>query len=169
MAAAGGRLARPVSDGDNPEAEVSALYRRVLDGWNRASGEDFAAPFADDGEVVGFDGSESSGRAAIAAEMARVFADHATGTYVGKVRGVRVLGEVAILRAVAGMVPAGRTDLEPKLNTVQTLVAARREGEWRVVLYQNTPARLDGRPELVEHLTEELREELRRTPTERRS
>jgi hypothetical protein len=56
-------------------------------------------------------------------------ADHATGTYVGKVEGIRPLGsEAAILRAVAGMVPAGRSDLEP---------------------------------ELVERLTEELREELR--------
>jgi uncharacterized protein (TIGR02246 family) len=94
--------------------------------------------------------------------MARIFADHATGTYVGKVEGVPLLGsDVAVLRAVAGMVPAGQSDLEPKLNAVQRLVAARHEGEWRIVLYQNTPARLDGRPELAERLTEELREELR--------
>jgi len=34
------------------EASVRALYDRVLDGWNRASGEAFAAPFAEDGDVV---------------------------------------------------------------------------------------------------------------------
>jgi uncharacterized protein (TIGR02246 family) len=147
---------------DTDPVPVAGLYDRVLEGWNAKSGDDFAAPFADDGEVVGFDGSQSVGRAEIAAEMASIFADHATGTYVGEVEGIRLLGsEVAVLRAVAGMVPAGRSDLEPKLNAVQRLVAELRGGEWRIVLYQNTPARFDGRPELVEHMTEQLREELR--------
>jgi hypothetical protein len=45
-------------------------------------------------------------------------------------------------------------------RAVQTLVAERCEDEWRVVLYQNTPAQFHGRPELVESLTEELRREL---------
>ncbi len=149
-------------DDDIDPTPVADLYGRVLEGWNAKSGDDFAAPFAEDGEVVGFDGSRSAGRAEIAAEMARIFADHATGTCVGKVEGIRPLGsEAAILRAVAGMVPAGRSDLEPNLNAVQRLVAERRGGEWRIVLYQNTPARLDGRQELVGRLTEELREELR--------
>jgi hypothetical protein len=59
------------------------------------------------------------------------------------------------------MVPAGRSDLEPTLNAVQALVAEQREGQWRVVLYQNTPAQFHGRPELVESLTEELRQALK--------
>ena len=144
------------------ETAVRELYHRILEAWNRRSADDFAAPFAEDGDVVGFDGSQSTGRAAIAAELARIFADHDTGTYVGKVRNVRSLGpEAAVLRAVAGMVPAGRSELEPKLNAVQTLVAERRDDEWRAVLYQNAPAQLHGRSELVESLTEELRQELR--------
>jgi uncharacterized protein (TIGR02246 family) len=143
------------------ETAVRDLYRRLLDGWNRDSAEDFAAAFAEDGEIVGFDGSQNSGREEIAAEIGRIFADHETGTYVGKVREVRPLGsDAAVLSAVAGVVPAGQSDLEPKLNSVQALVAERRDGEWQVVLYQNTPAQFHGRPELVEGLTEELRQEL---------
>jgi uncharacterized protein (TIGR02246 family) len=150
-----------MGDAGDYETQIRALYHRVLDGWNRASGEDFAASFAEDGEVVGFDGSQNTGRVAIAEEMGRIFADHATGTYVGKVRRVRSLGsQAAVLRAVAGMVPAGQSDLEPKLNAVQTLVAEQSDDEWRIVLYQNTPAQFHGRPDLVESLTEELRQEL---------
>ena len=94
--------------------------------------------------------------------MKRIFADHPTGTYVGKVTSVRLLGtRAALLRAVAGVVPAGRSDLDPKLNAVQALVAEQRDGEWRVVLYQNTPAQFHGRPELAERLTGELRLQLR--------
>jgi uncharacterized protein (TIGR02246 family) len=155
------RLRRPRMQDDRDDVEVRALYRRVLDAWNRRSARDFAAPFADDGEVIGFDGSQNAGRVEIESELERIFADHETGSYVSKIRSVRSLGEDgAVLRAVAGMVPAGKSDLEPKLNAVQSLVAERQDGEWRVVLYQNTPAQFHGRPELVERLTEELREEL---------
>lgn len=149
-----------MSDAGKPETEVRELYRVLLDAWNEASAEGFAAPFAVDGEIVGFDGSQIAGRAAIAAELGRIFADHATGTHVGKVRSVRALGSgVALLRAVAGMVPAGRSELDPALNMVQTLVAERRADGWCVVLFQHTPARLRGRPALTDELTEELRRE----------
>jgi uncharacterized protein (TIGR02246 family) len=142
------------------EREVRALYERILDGWNKGSGDDFASPFAEDGEVIGFDGSQNKGRAVIADEMNKIFSDHATGRYVGKVRSFRSLGpQAALLRAVAGIVPAGQSEIDPKLNSVQALIAEQTEGEWRVVLYHNTPAEFHGRPDLVESLTEELRAE----------
>jgi hypothetical protein len=34
-------------------------------------------------------------------------------------------------------------------------------GSWKISLFQNTPARFDGRPELVEKLNSELREVLK--------
>ncbi|HEX6553218.1 MAG TPA: SgcJ/EcaC family oxidoreductase [Ktedonobacteraceae bacterium] len=141
------------------EIEVRALYRQILDGWNKHSADAFAAPFADDGDSIGFDGSQLIGRAEIISSLQRIFADHPTAPYVGKVRSVRLLSpDVALLRAVAGMVPPAMSDIEPALNTIQTLVAARRDGTWRVVLFQNTPAQFHGRPELVQQLTEELRQ-----------
>jgi len=45
----------------------------------------FAAPFAEDGEAIGFDGSQHTGRAGIAADMQRIFADHPTAAYLAKV------------------------------------------------------------------------------------
>jgi uncharacterized protein (TIGR02246 family) len=61
-----------MNDPNDHESDIRALYRRVLDGWNRASAEEFAAPFAEDGEVIGFDGSLTGARAEIPAEMARI-------------------------------------------------------------------------------------------------
>lgn len=139
-------------------ATVQELYRALLAAWNEDDAEAFAAAFAEDGEVIGFDGSEMRGRAAIAAELGRVFADHATGSYVGIVRSVRPLGEDAfLLRAVAGVVPAGAGDLKPELNSVQSLVASWHDGRWLIDLYHNTPAQLHGRPEAAAALTAELR------------
>ena len=147
------------------DPDLPQLYTRLIEAWNRRDAEAFAACFADDGECLGFDGSEMHGRAAIATELARIFRDHPTGRYLCKLRGVRPLGdEVALLRAVAGMVPAGKSELEPRLNVQQSLVAVRAEWGWRIALYQNTPAQLHGRPDLVERMTDELKALLRANP-----
>jgi uncharacterized protein (TIGR02246 family) len=141
------------------ESEVRALYWQILACWNKRSAEEMAVLFAEDGNVVGFDGSPLNGRAEIQTEMSRIFAEHQTAAYVGKIREVRFLSaEVALLRAVAGMVPPGQTDIYPAVNTIQTLVAVARDGVWRIDLYQNTPAQFHGRPELAQQLTEELRQ-----------
>lgn len=143
------------------EAVVRALYDAILGGWNARDARAFAAPFAEDGQLVGFDGSEVSGDDEIAEQMAAVFADHTTGTYVGRVRSVKRLGDgTVLLRAVNGVVPAGQRDINPALNAVQSLVARRGNDGWRVVLYQNTPAQFHGRPDLADALTEELRRAL---------
>lgn len=140
------------------ENEVRALYRNLLDSWNRRSAGDYAAAFAEDGHVIGFDGSQMSGQAEIASTLQQIFADHPTAPYVSKVREVRLLSpDVAILRAVVGMVPPGQSDLNPQLNAIQTLVAVKRDDKWRIALFQNTPAQFHGRPEMVQQLTDELR------------
>ena len=50
---------------------------------------------------------------------------------------------------------------EAAVNAIQILVAARRDGQWRIELFQNTPAAFHGRPEASEVLTAELRAALR--------
>jgi hypothetical protein len=60
------------------------------------------------------------------------------------------------------MVPAGKSDLNPNVNAVQSMVAVRKPDQWRISIFQNTPAAFHGSPEMSEHLTEELRQVLRR-------
>ena len=144
------------------ERKVRSLYQEILDCWNKRNAVDLAALFAKDGNVVGFDGSPLNGQAEIESVIRQIFADHVTAAYVGKIREVRFLTpEVAILRAVAGMVPRGQLDLNPAVNAIQTLVAAKHDGKWCIALFHNTPAQFHGRPELVQKLTEELRQLLR--------
>lgn len=151
------RVAPPATD----EA-IRALYFRLLGAWNDRSGVAFAACFADDGEAIGFDGSRHGGRSRIAPEIQEIFDNHPTASYVTKVKRVRLLGpHAAVLHAIAGLVPPGHADIRPEINAVQTLTAEERDGEWRIVLFQNTPAQFHGRPELVDSMTEELRQVLR--------
>jgi uncharacterized protein (TIGR02246 family) len=141
------------------QKQIEALYRQFLDGWNNRDAEALAAPCTDDAVLIGFDGSQNIGRADIIATLGQIFADHPTAPYVSKVREVRLLNpDAAILRAVVGMVPHGQSDIAAALNAIQTAVASRSDGRWRIALIQTTPAQFHGRPELVEQLTNELRQ-----------
>ena len=138
--------------------DVRALYDGVIAGWNARRGSEMVAGFAEDGVLIGFDGSvHAGGRAAIAAQLDEIFADHETAPFVVKVREVRPLGsDAAVVRAIAGLIPPGSSEVNAQANAHQTLVAERVHGRWQVVLFQNTPAQFHGRPELMAAMTEEL-------------
>lgn len=141
------------------EQAVSSLYHQLLESWNSRDAAAFAAAFATDANLVGFDGSTVDGQAEIESHLAQIFGDHPTAAYIGKIRELRLLGSnAALLRAVAGMVPPGQTDIHPALNAIQSLVAVKQADTWQVALYQNTPAQFHGRPELAQQLTDELRQ-----------
>jgi uncharacterized protein (TIGR02246 family) len=142
-----------VGKADTPEQ----LYWTLLERWNARDASGFAALFEDEGHTIGFDGSEMHGRSEIERALSEIFADHGTASYVAKIREVRFIGEeIALVRAVAGMVPAGQRDVNPDTNAIQVLLATRTDTAWRVALFQNTPAQYHGRPETAEALTAEL-------------
>ena len=140
------------------EEAVRGLYEQLLERWNQRDARGMAMLFAVEGSMVGFDGSAINGRMQIEDHLRPIFRDHPTPRFVGKVREVRPLApKVMLLRAVAGMVPPEKTDINPALNAIQSLVALRRDEIWQIHLFQNTPAAFHGRPAEVEALTEELR------------
>lgn len=139
--------------------EIQAVYYQLLDAWNNRSAGSMAELFTEEGEQIGFDGSQSIGRDEIFLHLKSIFEHHPTAKFVSKVKDVRSLSsDAAILRAIAGMVPPGKSDVNPNVNTHHTLVVVKIEGNWRIQLFQNTPAQFHGRPELVERMTEELRQ-----------
>jgi uncharacterized protein (TIGR02246 family) len=142
------------------EAAIRALYQQAMDDWNRGSGEAFAAPFSEDGDLVGFDGTHLKGRQEITSFHQQLFDTYVKGTrLVGKIRSVRFLtSDVALMHVVGGTIMAGQTDIEPERNSVLTLVATKdNKGEWRLAAFQNTRAQYLGRPKEAQALTEELR------------
>lgn len=146
---------------ENDEVLVRQLYQAMLDTWNRRSAVDLTALYSEKAHVVGFDGSQINGRAEIEEQMSQIFSNHQTAAYIGIIREVRfVQPQIAILRAVVGMVSAGETDLNPAVNAVQIMLAGKHNGHWQIELFQNTPAQFHGRPELSNQLTEELRQVL---------
>ncbi len=141
---------------------VLALYGRLLDSWNRQDADAYASLFTANASVVGYDGSQMNSRSEIASELRAIFTSHATATYVARVREIRAITpQTVFLRAVVGMVPRGESQLNPKVNAVQSLIAVPESEEIKIAVLHNTPAAFHGRPQLAEALTEELSELVR--------
>ena len=139
-----------------------AVYRQLLEAWNRRDADGFAAVFTEDGSCVGFDGSMMNGRAEIASTLRGIFDHHPTARYVAKVREIRAIApSVVLVRSVVGMVPPDKEELNAAVNAVQSLVVVGQEATMKITLLQNTPAAFHGRPELVQELTSELTDVLR--------
>ncbi|HEY8526765.1 MAG TPA: SgcJ/EcaC family oxidoreductase [Acidimicrobiales bacterium] len=129
------------------EAAVRALYDQLMQGWNAGSGERFAAPFTADGHLVAFDGIHFQGREQIARFHQQLFDKWMSGTrLVGGVEQVRFLSpDVALIHAVGNTVARGKTKPDRERASIQTLVAVREDGEWRLAAFQNTRIRPIGK------------------------
>ena len=79
------------ANSDN-EVAIRTLYQQMIDGWNGGNGDAFAAPFTDDSDFIGFDGTHMKGRQEIASFHQLLFDRYVKGSrLVGKMRGVRFL------------------------------------------------------------------------------
>ena len=150
------------SPGTDWDRATRDLYARLLETWDKRNARDFALLFTADGNLVGFDGSQVNGQLDVGAHLTEVFTHHQTPRYVSIVREVRLLANgVTLLRANTGLIPAGKDDIDPALNAVQSMVAVEKGGAWKIALFQNTPAAYHQRPDLAKQLTEELRAKVR--------
>jgi len=125
------------------EAAMRGLYQQLMDGWNRGSGDAFAAVFMEDGDLVAFDGTHFKGRGEIAPFHQELFDKWLKGTrLVGRVEDVRFLSpDVALMHAVGSTMMRGKTEPSPERDSIQTLVAVRQDGKWRLAAFQNTRLR----------------------------
>ena len=126
------------------EAAVRGLYQQLMDAWNRGSGDALAAVFTENGDLVAFDGTHFQGREEIAPFHQQLFDKWMKGTrLVGQVKDVRFLSnDVALMNAVGSTLMSGETEPSPERNSIQTLVATRQGGEWRLAAFQNTRVRV---------------------------
>lgn len=136
--------------------EAQQIYEKLIQAWNSRNANGMAGLFAEDGELIGFDGSIISGQKTIFEHLHPIFESHPTPPYIYKLKSCKEVGGSILLRAIVGMVPPGKEELEPTLNAHQTLLVKEDKGEWKIILFQNTPAQFHGRPDLNEQMTEEL-------------
>ncbi len=143
--------------------DIISLYQQWLDGWNGRDAAAMGSIFAENGNLIGFDGSQIIGQPELLDVLDNIFSHHSTAAYVALIREIRLLSPgVAWLKADVGMVPAGKEDINPALNAVQTMLALKDEEGWKISAFQNTPAAFHALPELGERMTAELRDVLKK-------
>ena len=138
------------TDSVSSDHQIRRLYEQMLIAWNQQDAPAIAACFEEDGNLVGFDGTQADSRADIEDHLRPIFADHPTSAYLAKVR------------AVVEMIPPGLDEINPTGKSIQTLVAVQNADGWQAALFQSTPAAWHGRPQDSPSLTEELHDVMRR-------
>ncbi len=124
------------------ETAVRRLYEQMLAGWNQGSGEAFAAPFTEDVDFIAFDGTRLERREEIASVHQDLFDKWLKGTRLTGEVSVRFLvPDVALLVGHGGTVMRGRTEPARERDSIQTLLAVRTGGEWRLTSFHNTRVR----------------------------
>jgi uncharacterized protein (TIGR02246 family) len=143
------------------EMEVCKLYWRIVVGWNKRKIDEFSAPFAEDAKFLGADGCQLIGRREIVSTLRQMFTTQVTFPCTNKIESVCLLSpDVALLCAITGIVPPGQVNLNLVVDAYQTLIAAKHDGTWRIIFFQNTSALLNEKPEALPPMTEALRQKL---------
>lgn len=122
------------------EAALHALVQQIVDGWSNANGAVIAGVYAADGTLVAGDGTVTRGPGEIARYHDRQFQHFLKDTRLTvAVRSVQFLSEdVALMQTEGGILWPGQQQLAPGNRGIQSFVAVREDGTWRVRLFQNT-------------------------------
>jgi uncharacterized protein (TIGR02246 family) len=124
------------------ESAVLQLCQRLTDAWNAGDATAYGDLFTADADYVVFNGMHLEGRDAIAESHRWLFDGPLRGTRLSAgsapatVRFVRP--DVAIVISTGGMTMAGEPSPDPGHDSIQTLVAVRGDGGWRLASFQNT-------------------------------
>ena len=122
---------------------IHQLFEKLLEDWARGDGGAYGSRFTEDADYVAFDGSHTRGREEISASHQQLFDKFMKGTRLtGRIESIKFPGPgVALVHATGGTVMRGKREPSPERDSIQTLVAVKREEGWRFAALHNTRVR----------------------------
>ncbi len=125
------------------ERAVRELFEKLLEDWARGDGEAYGSRFTEDADYVAFDGTRTKGREKISSSHQRLFDKFMKGTRLtGRIEGMEFpVPGVALVHATGGTLMRGKSEPSPERDSIQTLVAVKREEGWRFAAFHNTRVR----------------------------
>ena len=123
------------------EKEALSVPLRLVAAWSKNDAAGVAEVFTEDGVMILPGDVYKKGRDEIRAFMAAAYAGPFKGTGVtGRPVDVRfVSDDVALLRTHGGILAPGETDIAPELAVRSTWVCVKKDGQWQLAGYQNSP------------------------------
>jgi uncharacterized protein (TIGR02246 family) len=121
------------------EAAIRDLIWTLLDDWGRGDGYAYGSRFTEDADYIAFEGTHTKGRQEIASSHQELFDKWVKGTkLVGRIESIRFLSaEVALVHATGSTIFPGEDKPRPSRDSIQTLVAVKRDGEWIFTAFHN--------------------------------
>jgi uncharacterized protein (TIGR02246 family) len=123
------------------EKEALSVPLRLVSAWSRNDAAGVAEVFTEDGIMILPGDVYKCGRQEIRSFMAAAYAGPFKGTGVtGRPVDVRfVSDDVALLRTHGGILAPGETEIDPELAVRSTWVTVKKDGQWLLAGYQNSP------------------------------
>jgi uncharacterized protein (TIGR02246 family) len=123
------------------EAAVLDVVKGVYEAWNNADPDAFVAEYLEDASAI-LPGAYMKSREEIRGAMAFSFKGPLKGTRSSdKVLDVRFLNDDAVVViSETGILVPGETQAPPERTAYATWVLARRDGQWRLAAYSNSPS-----------------------------
>lgn len=125
------------------QAAVAAFPQRIVSAWAEHDAAAFAAAFVEDGTLI-LPGVSLAGRAEIESFLTRGFAGPYKGTQViGTPFRITGLADgVVLVLTKGGVLAPGESEVAPEREIRASWLLVRRNGEWLLAAYQNSPANL---------------------------
>ena len=123
------------------EKEALSVPLRLVAAWAKNDAAGIADVFTEDGILILPGDVYKKGRGEVRSFMAAAFAGPFKGTGVtGTPVDVRFIGDnVALLRTHGGILAPGQTEIAPELAVRSTWVTVKKDGQWQLAAYQNSP------------------------------
>lgn len=123
------------------EKEALSVPLRLVAAWAKNDADGVADVFTDDGILILPGDVFKQGRGEIRAFMSAAYAGPFKGSGVtGTPVDVRFMSDdVALLRTHGGILAPGEKEIDPELAVRSTWVVVKRDGEWQLAGYQNSP------------------------------
>lgn len=123
------------------EKEALSVPLRLVAAWAKNDADGVANAFTEDGILILPGDVYKKSREEIRAFMAAAYAGPFKGTGVtGRPVDVRfATDDVALLRTHGGILAPGEKEIAPELAVRSTWVVVKRDGEWKLAAYQNSP------------------------------
>lgn len=123
------------------EKEVLGVPLRLVGAWARNDVAQIADVFTEDGILILPGDVFKRGRREIRAFLTAAFVGPFKGSGVtGRPVDLRFLtDDVAVIRTHGGLLAPGETEISPELAVLSKWVCVKRDGQWRLAAYQNSP------------------------------
>lgn len=121
-------------------AAIDAVMAESYKAWEAGDADGMVADYTEDATAI-MPGSFRDGRAAVRDSMAGAFAGPLKGSWThNRTLGTRFVGsDAAIVISEAGILLPGMTELPDSARVNCTWVLEKRDGEWKIAAYHNSP------------------------------